>query len=105
MNIQFFTLHRLGHAGIVFRLSRLQAPLDPERTLELGHHLLKAHIYRNMTLQKYPSRDLQAHWVANVTEDVSAAVCTIRNVYSPNVLVSKWVLVRYLSPCCKKKKT
>ncbi|XP_073997696.1 zinc-RING finger and ankyrin repeat domain-containing protein rolling pebbles isoform X4 [Rhodnius prolixus] len=89
---------RLGHAGIVFRLSRLQAPLDPERTLELGHHLLKAHIYRNMTLQKYPSRDLQAHWVANVTEDVSAAVCTIRNVYSPNVLVSRLLMLAGADP-------
>jgi hypothetical protein len=78
---------RSGHAGIAFRLSRVQAPLDAEKTLELGHHILKAHLYKNMTLHKYSSRDLQAHWVASSSEDVSAALCTLRNIYSPNVKV------------------
>lgn len=49
---------RLGHAAIAFRLSRLQAPLDGERALELGHHILKAHVYRGVT-PCWPSRDLQ----------------------------------------------
>lgn len=89
---------RVGHAGIVFRLSRLQAPLDSEKTLELGHHILKAHIYKNMTLQKNPSRDLQAHWVATVSSDVSSAVSCLRNVYSPNVLVSRLLLLAGASP-------
>jgi hypothetical protein len=78
---------RSGHAGIAFRMSRVQAPLDAEKTLELGHHILKAHLYKNMTLHKYSSRDLQAHWVASSSEDVSAALCTLRNIYSPNVKV------------------
>uniref|UniRef100_A0A0K8T6K2 RING-type domain-containing protein n=2 Tax=Lygus hesperus TaxID=30085 RepID=A0A0K8T6K2_LYGHE len=89
---------RVGHAGIVFRLSRLQSPLDPEKTLELGHHILKAHIYKNMTLVRNPSRDLQAHWVATVSADVSAAVTTIRNVYSPNVMVSRLLLLSGADP-------
>jgi len=79
---------RSGHAGIAFRLSRVQSPLDAEKTLELGHHILKAHLYKNMTLHKYSSRDLQAHWVASSSEDVSAALCTLRNIYNPNVKVS-----------------
>ena len=49
---------RLGHSAIAFRLSRLQAPLDGERALELGHHILKAHLYRGVT-PVWPSRDLQ----------------------------------------------
>lgn len=49
---------RLGHAAIAFRLSRLQAPLDGEKALELGHHILKAHVYRGVT-PNWPSRDLQ----------------------------------------------
>ena len=87
---------RSGHAGIAFRLSRVQSPLDAEKTLELGHHILKAHLYKNMTLHKYSSRDLQAHWVASSSEDVSAALCTLRNIYSPNVKVS-FMLFRSLN--------
>ena len=78
---------RQGHSAIAFRLSRVQPPLDAEHTLELGHHILKAHIYKNMTLHRYSSRDLQAHWVASSTEDTSMALCTMRNIYSPNVKV------------------
>ena len=87
---------RSGHAGIAFRLSRVQSPLDAEKTLELGHHILKAHLYKNMTLHKYSSHDLQAHWVASSSEDVSAALCTLRNIYSPNVKVG-FMLFRALN--------
>lgn len=78
---------RAGHAGIAFRLSRLQAPLDPDKTLELGHHILKAHVYKNMTLVKYSSRDLQAHWISSVCQSPAHALCSLRNVYTPNVKV------------------
>jgi hypothetical protein len=114
---------RLGHAAIAFRLSRLQAPLDGERTLELGHHVLKAHVYRGVT-PLWPSRDLQvskrhprtsprldrgvngadrpgarqAAWLASSSECVSAALCTLRNVYSPNVKVSRLLLLAGASP-------
>lgn len=49
---------RLGHAAIAYRLSRLQAPLDGDKALELGHHILKAHVYRGVA-PCWPSRDLQ----------------------------------------------
>lgn len=89
---------RSGHAGIAFRLSRVQAPLDPEKTLELGHHILKAHVYRNMSLPSLSSRDLQANWVAESSENVSAAVCHLRNMYNPNVKVSRLLLLAGASP-------
>lgn len=47
-SIKFLCDLRTGHAGIALRLSRLQAPLDAEQSLELGHHILKAHIYRSV---------------------------------------------------------
>jgi hypothetical protein len=50
---------RLGHAAIAFRMSRMEAPLGPDRTLELGHHILKAHVYKNLTSASIPARDLQ----------------------------------------------
>jgi len=86
-NIKFLCDLRAGHAGIAFRLSRVQAPLDAERTLELGHHILKAHIYRNMSLHRTPPRDLQAHWVTLSSSDPSSALCALRNIYNPNVKV------------------
>lgn len=89
---------RSGHAGIAFRLSRVQAPLDAEKTLELGHHILKAHVYRNITFNTLSSRDLQAFWVTQSSENVSAAVCHLRNVYSPNVKVSRLLLLAGASP-------
>ncbi|XP_033222043.1 protein TANC2 isoform X3 [Belonocnema kinseyi] len=88
---------RLGHAAIAFRLSRLQAPLDGERALELGHHILKAHVYRGVT-PCWPSRDLQASWLASSSECVSSALCTLRNIYSPNVKVSRLLLLAGASP-------
>lgn len=81
------TCFRSGHAGIALRLSRIQAPLDSEKCLELGHHILKAHIYRNMTLHKVFPRDLQAFWVCSSAENASAALGSLRNIYNPNVKV------------------
>ncbi|KAK3915593.1 Protein TANC2 [Frankliniella fusca] len=89
---------RSGHAAIAFRLSRVQAPLDEEHTLELGHHILKAHLYKNMTLHRYSSRELQAHWVASSSADVSSALCSLRNIYNPIVKVSRLLLLAGADP-------
>uniref|UniRef100_A0AAG5CPM9 RING-type domain-containing protein n=1 Tax=Anopheles atroparvus TaxID=41427 RepID=A0AAG5CPM9_ANOAO len=88
---------RNGHAGIALRLSRLQAPLDADQALELGHHILKAHLYRNAPSHQSP-RDLQAYWVASVTGCVSSALSTLRNVYSPNIKVSRLLLLAGATP-------
>lgn len=83
---------RIGHAAHAFRLSRMQVPLTSDQTLELGHHILKAHLYRNST-HSISSRDLQSFWIANVTDNISASLCTLRNVYSPNIKVSRLLLL------------
>ena len=89
---------RLGHAAIAFRMSRMEAPLNPDRTLELGHHILKAHVYKNMTSAVIPARDLQAIWIGTASEDVSLALGAVRNVASPNVKVSRLLLLAGASP-------
>ncbi|XP_050543251.1 protein TANC2 isoform X2 [Daktulosphaira vitifoliae] len=89
---------RNGHAGIALRFSRLQAPLGSEKTLELGHHILKAHIYKNMSLHDTSSRDLQANWMASVSASVSSALCSMRNIYAPNIKVSRLLLLSGASP-------
>ncbi|XP_037091766.1 protein TANC2-like isoform X2 [Pollicipes pollicipes] len=89
---------RVGHANIALRMSRLEAPLDAQKTLELGHHVLKAHLYKNSRELPVPPRDLQALWVAAASADLSAALVADRNAHSPNVKVSNLLLLAGASP-------
>lgn len=86
---------RAGHAAIALRLSRLEAPLDAEKTMQLGHHILKAHLYKNSggtasaeAPASVAARDLQAVWVALSADDVSGSLGSMRHLYSPNVKVA-----------------
>ena len=83
-----------------------EGPLTPDKTLELGHHILKAHLYRSMENSatgigqfEMEPRDLQALWVSMSTEDASLALGAVRNVSSPNVKVhflTSFLIVRVL---------
>ena len=85
-------IHRLGHALMAFRLSRVCAPLPADKTMELGHHILKAHIYKSVGRQRgYSSRDMQAFWMSLSSHGLSQALITHRNIFSPNVKVSKGI--------------
>jgi ankyrin repeat protein len=89
---------RTGHAAIAFRMSRLQAPLDGEGTLELCHHILKAHIYRNPPISHASPRDLQAYWVSSSSKCLSTSLCTLKNVYCPNLKASRLLLLAGADP-------
>ncbi|XP_043199546.1 protein TANC2-like isoform X2 [Amphibalanus amphitrite] len=90
---------RHGHANIALRMSRLEAPLDAQKTLEMGHHVLKAHLYKNSRDElPVPARDLQALWVANASANPSAALACDRNALSPNVKVSTLLLLAGAAP-------
>ncbi|XP_059092196.1 protein TANC2-like isoform X3 [Tigriopus californicus] len=96
---KFLVDPRMGHAAIAFRMCRGDTSLGPDKTLELGHHILKAHIYKDKREEvDIPPRDLQAMWVAMTTEDVSIALGAVRNVSSPNVKVSRLLLLAGASP-------
>ncbi len=101
---KFLVDPRTGHAALALRMSRSpqEAPLGPDRTLDLGHHILKAHLYKsnavNVSASAIPPRDLQALWVAQSTGDVSMALGAVRNVASPNVKVSRLLLLAGASP-------
>lgn len=82
-------MRRKGHAGIALRFCRVQQPLDAEKTLEMSHHVLKAHIYKstpNMPTD-LSSRDMQALWMLSSSESITEALCCVRNIYSPTVKV------------------
>lgn len=42
----FFCLRRSGHTLLAFWFSRLENKLNRQQTIELGHHILKAHIFK-----------------------------------------------------------
>uniref|UniRef100_T1IZI4 RING-type domain-containing protein n=1 Tax=Strigamia maritima TaxID=126957 RepID=T1IZI4_STRMM len=90
---------RAGHSNIAFRMSRLEAPLDFDKTCELGHHILKAHLYKNFDrLLGYTSRDMQALWLCHSSADISSALGSLRNSFSPNVKVSRLLLLSGANP-------
>ncbi|KAL8621986.1 hypothetical protein ACOMHN_035514 [Nucella lapillus] len=107
---------RLGHALVAFRLSRVNSPLPPDKTVELGHHILKAHIYKGMGMgqgTRHPtaatatgggpggvhlSRELQGWWVCLSSHCLSRALVTPRNVFCPNVKVSRLLLSAGANP-------
>ncbi|KAJ8307276.1 hypothetical protein KUTeg_015360 [Tegillarca granosa] len=98
-NPKFLCDLRHGHALIAFKLTRMDSPLSPDKTIELGHHILKAHIYKNVSKQRgYSSRDMQAYWMALSSENLSAALACHRNLFSPNVKVSRLILLSGANP-------
>ncbi|XP_022237488.1 protein TANC2-like isoform X1 [Limulus polyphemus] len=101
-SLKFLCDVKNGHAMISLRLSRLEVPLSPELCLELGHHMLMAHIYkstvRDILAPELTPRDLQAYWIQQSTNDITAALTSVRNVYSPNVKVSRLLLLAKANP-------
>ena len=103
-----FLIYRNGHSLLALRMSRSGQALSPDKTLELGHHILKAHLFKNATLPKFGhladiygastskedrkdtvglGRDMQAYWVSLVSQSPSAALVTPHNLYATNVKV------------------
>lgn len=82
---------RDGHAAIAIDLSRRQAPLGPEKTLRLGHHLLKANMFRrgHSGPDGLSVKDLQASWISVASASPSQALACPANLYSPNIKVSR----------------
>ena len=98
-NPKFLCDLRHGHALMAFKYSRVDAPLQSDKTIELGHHILKAHIYKNISKQRgYSSRDMQAYWMALSADNLNAALVCHRNLFSPNVKVSRLILLSGANP-------
>ncbi len=90
---------RDGHAAIALLLSRRPGQLDPEQTLELGHHLLKANLFRRSHfLEGFSVRYLQAIWMATASKEISRALASPKNISSPNLKVSRLLLLAGASP-------
>ncbi|XP_058258119.1 protein TANC1 isoform X2 [Hemibagrus wyckioides] len=91
---------RSGHALMAFMLSRQDGKLNRQQTMELGHHILKAHIFKGLSKRTGVSSSvLQALWISNSTDSLSAALSSLRNLYTPNVKVSRLLILGGASVC------
>lgn len=85
---------RNGHALLAFMFSRQESKLNRQQTVELGHHILKAHIFKGLSKKTgVSSSHLQALWIGYSTEGLSAALASLRNLYTPNVKVSRLLIL------------
>uniref|UniRef100_A0A3P8VWY2 Tetratricopeptide repeat, ankyrin repeat and coiled-coil containing 1 n=1 Tax=Cynoglossus semilaevis TaxID=244447 RepID=A0A3P8VWY2_CYNSE len=85
---------RTGHALMAFMLSRQEGKLNRQQTMELGHHILKAHIFKGQSKKTGVSSSvLQALWISCSADGLSAALASLRNLYTPNVKVSRLLML------------
>uniref|UniRef100_A0A3Q1GD01 TANC1/2-like winged helix domain-containing protein n=1 Tax=Acanthochromis polyacanthus TaxID=80966 RepID=A0A3Q1GD01_9TELE len=82
-----------GHTLLAFWLCRQEGKLNRQQTLELGHHILKAHIYKGLSKKLGVSSSvLQGLWMSYSTESLSPVLSSLRNLYTPNIKVSRLLI-------------
>lgn len=85
---------RSGHTLLAFWFSRQEGKLNRQQTIELGHHILKAHIFKGMSKKVGVSSSiLQGLWISYSTEGLSMALASLRNLYTPNIKVSRLLIL------------
>ncbi|XP_051969050.1 protein TANC2-like isoform X2 [Xyrauchen texanus] len=85
---------RNGHTLLAFWFSRQENKLNRQQTIELGHHILKAHIFKGLSKKvRVSSSILQGLWVSYSTESLSTALSSLRNLYTPNIKVSRLLVL------------
>ncbi|XP_076121973.1 protein TANC2 [Alosa pseudoharengus] len=85
---------RSGHTLLAFWFSRQEGKLNRQQTIELGHHILKAHIFKGLSKKVGVSSSvLQGLWVSYSTEGLSTALASLRNLYTPNIKVSRLLIL------------
>ncbi|KAI5091068.1 protein TANC2 isoform X2, partial [Silurus meridionalis] len=91
---KFLCEPRNGHTLLAFWFSRQDGKLNRQQTIELGHHILKAHIFKGLSRKVGVSSSvLQGLWVSYSTEGLSAALASLRNLYTPNIKVSRLLIM------------
>ncbi|XP_038645553.1 protein TANC1-like isoform X1 [Scyliorhinus canicula] len=93
-NMDFLCDPRSGHSLMAFMFSRQEGKLNRQQTVEFGHHILKAHIFKGQSKRTgISSSILQALWISYGSDGLSAALTSLRNLYTPNVKVSRLLIL------------
>uniref|UniRef100_A0A674DF79 Tetratricopeptide repeat, ankyrin repeat and coiled-coil containing 2 n=1 Tax=Salmo trutta TaxID=8032 RepID=A0A674DF79_SALTR len=91
---KFLCEPRSGHTLLAFWFSRQETKLNRQQTIELGHHILKAHIFKGLSKKVGVSSSiLQGMWVSYSTDGLSTALSSLRNLYTPNIKVSRLLML------------
>ncbi|KAK2536103.1 Tanc2 [Columba guinea] len=91
---------RSGHTLLAFWFSRQEGKLNRQQTIELGHHILKAHIFKGLSKKVGVSSSiLQGLWISYSTEGLSMALASLRNLYTPNIKVPEGGRAGRFSSC------
>ncbi|CAG5100388.1 Oidioi.mRNA.OKI2018_I69.XSR.g16978.t1.cds [Oikopleura dioica] len=84
---------RDGHALLALLLSRQGKPHHFSATIELGHHILKSHIFRGSRSKTgYSSSVQNVLWLMSSNVDIAGGLLAPRNLFYPNLRVTKLLL-------------
>ncbi|XP_043955304.1 protein TANC2-like isoform X3 [Gambusia affinis] len=85
---------RSGHTLLAFWFCRQEGKLSRQQTLQLGHHILKAHIYKGLSKKLGVSSSvLQGLWMSYSTGRLCPVLSSLRNLYTPNIKVSRLLIM------------
>ena len=88
-----------GHSCIAFYLVRLPSLSTSHKALELAHHVLKANVHKKAEYEMDVSyKDLQAFFLSLSQADISAALGSTKNIFSPLLRVSQLLLLAGANP-------
>uniref|UniRef100_A0A665WCX8 Tetratricopeptide repeat, ankyrin repeat and coiled-coil containing 2 n=1 Tax=Echeneis naucrates TaxID=173247 RepID=A0A665WCX8_ECHNA len=93
---------RSGHTLLAFWFSRQENKLNRQQTIELGHHILKAHIFKGLSKKVGVSSSiLQGLWVSYSTEGLSAALTwqrvILKEYFNTPRVPNQELLLKYVS--------
>lgn len=89
--LKMLLIFRNGHVLLALRLFRAcHTKMDSECLQELGHHILKAHLYKHVRMvpSDMSGKDCQLHWLNLRADDIKQSLCTERNIFLPNTKVT-----------------
>ena len=90
---------RVGHLGIALRMSRGEnGLLTPVGTLQLAYHVMNSAINTNIDDSDFCDGDLHTQWMSLSTGDLSEALGCTKNIFAPNVDISRLLLYSGASP-------
>ena len=87
-----------GHAAIAVHLSRSGTITSPSRALDLAHHLLKSGLHKTEQDGSLSHRDLTALHLALSVQDISSALTSPTNIFSPSARVTRLLLLAGADP-------
>ena len=89
-----------GHTALALSLARPKTALRPEKMLELGHHILKAGLFKGIEGDELDlsTRELQASFLARACGDPSPGLACPRNLHAPLTKVSRLLLLAGADP-------